>query len=293
VNRSLVHAAAVLLAAGSALAPRPAAAINLVPNPSFETISSCPVAFGQLSLAAPWDVPNTGTSDCYNVCVTGFPPFPLPDVPLSPFGYQAARTGAGFAGIYVWSLTPDYREYLQVPLASPLAAGGSYLVKFYVALGDTCSTATDRLGAHFSVGPVGPIPNNTTLPLTPQVESPAAVFLADTMSWTLVSGTFTAAGGETHLVIGNFHDDANTATVATGNTWPGAYYFVDDVSVELQLPTLQACCTPDGLCSMQFPGECQLLGGSPAGAGTTCDQQPYSPTPVQRGTWGALKTRYR
>jgi hypothetical protein len=63
--------------------------------------------------------------------------------------------------------------------------------------------------------------------------------------------------------------------------------------VAVSFPTLQACCTPDGLCSMQFPGECQLLGGFPAGPASTCDAQPCSPTPTVKGTWGALKTRYR
>jgi len=44
---------------------------------------------------------------------------------------------------------------------------------------------------------------------------------------------------------------------------------------------------------MQFPGECLLLGGSPAGAGTTCGTNPCGATPTKRTSWGALKTIYR
>ncbi|MBI5836812.1 MAG: hypothetical protein HZB25_06185 [Candidatus Eisenbacteria bacterium] len=287
-------ATTLLLIFCSFLAVSDAAAVNLVPNPGFESLTSCPTGFGQLNLAAPWDMPNTGTSDAFNTCVTGWPPFPTPCVPVSPFGYQVPHGGNGYAGIIVRSSAADYREYLEVPLSSPLVNGQTYAVKFYVNLGDTCSIAIDRLGAYFSVGPVGPLGNYAPLAYTPQVETPVNVFYSDTLNWVLVSGTFVAAGGETHMIVGNFHDDATTNTQATGNTWPGgAYYMVDDFSVEVQLPTVQACCTPDGLCSMQYPGECTLMGGYPGGAGTNCTSNPCGVTPVGKGSWGKLKRLYR
>lgn len=282
-----------LLALALVLA-RDAGAVNLVPNPGFETYTSCPTGFGQLNAATPWDTPNTGTSDYFNTCVTGWPPFPVPSVPVSPFGYQAPYSGSGYAGFIPLSSAPDYREYLQAPLTSPLVAGQTYTVTFHVNLGDTCSDAIDRIGAYFSVGPVGPVPNYAPLPYTPQVESPAFVFLNDTLNWVPITGSFVASGGEDHIVIGNFHDDATTNSIPTGNAWPGrAYYLVDDVSVELALPTEQACCTPDGQCSMQFPGECTLLGGTPLGPGTNCASGPCGPTPARRSSWGEVKTRYR
>jgi hypothetical protein len=271
-----------------------ARAVNLVPNPGFETISSCPTSFSQLSVAVPWTAPTTGTADCYNTCVTGYPTFPVPSVPVGPFGYQQPHSGSGYAGIIVLSSAADYREYLEAPLTSPLVAGQTYRVSFYVNLGDTCSLAIDRLGAYLSVGPVGPVGNYAPLPYTPQVETPAGVFFSDTLNWVLVTGTLVAAGGENHLVIGNFHDDAGTAAQPTGNAWPGGCnYMVDDVSVELQLPTVQACCTPDGQCSMQYPGECTLMGGVPGGAGSACNGGPCGATPVRKTSWGRLRTTYR
>lgn len=288
-----VRAAAVLLCCALAAA-RDARAVNLVPDPGFESYTSCPTGFGQLNVAVSWDAPTTGTSDYFNTCVTGWPTFPVPGVPLSPFGYQWPNSGSGHAGLIPYSSAPDYREYLQSPLAAPLVAGQPYTVTFHVNLGDTCSLAIDRIGAYLSVGPVGPVPNWAPLPYTPQVESPANVFLTDTLNWVAITGTFVASGGEDHIVIGNFHDDAGTSTVPTGNVWPGgAYYMVDDVAVELATPTPEACCSADGQCSMEYPGECTLLGGTPLGPGSTCTGGPCGPTPATRRSWGELKTLYR
>jgi hypothetical protein len=157
-------------------------------------------------------------------------------VPYNTFGNQVAHGGVGYAGMIVRNGS-GYREYIEAPLTSPLVASATYEVEFWVSLSDTCDSAIDRLGAYLSVGPVGPAAFDTALPYTPQVESPAAVYLTDTVSWTKVSATYVAAGGEDHIVLGNFHDDANTGTVPGAGDWPGANYNVDDVRVELQAPT--------------------------------------------------------
>jgi len=285
-------AASLLVFSGVLLAVPAARAVNLVPNPSFESYASCPTSFSQIYQAVPWDTPNTGTSDYLNACAP--PVFPSVNVPLNEQGSQSAHTGVGYAGLIPLSAAPDYREYIQAPLTSPLVANASYLVQFWVSLADSSILAIDRLGAYLSVGAVGPVPNDAPLAVTPQVESPANVYLTNATGWTLVSGVVVAGGGEDHITIGSFRDDANTATVPGPGQWPGgAYYYIDDVSVELALPTEQACCTPDGLCSMQFPGECQLLGGSPGGAGTTCDPGPCGAVPATPRTWGSVKTLYR
>jgi hypothetical protein len=283
---SIAAACAVSLAAGSAHA------VNLVPNGSFESYVSCPTSFTQISQAAPWDAPTTGTSDYLNACAPAV--FPSVNVPSNEQGFQSALSGVGYAGIIPYSAAPDYREYIQAPLTSPLAANTPYLVKFYVSLGDASLLAIDRLGAYLSVGAVGPVPNFAPLALTPQVESPANVPLTNSTGWTLISGIIVANGGEDHIVIGSFHNDASTSTVPGPGSWPGgSYYYIDDVSVELSLPTIQGCCLPDGTCSMQFPGECTLLGGTPAGPGTSCTPSPCTPTKTRSRTWGAVKNYYR
>lgn len=288
----LIRNAAFGLACALWIAPPAAHAVNLVPNPSFESYVGCPTSFGQTYQAAPWDAPTTGTSDYLNACAPVI--FPSVNVPQNEQGFQTAHSGVGYAGLIPYSAAPDYREYIQAPLTSPLVASASYLVKFYVSLADSSLLAIDRLGAYLSVGPVGPIPNYAPLALTPQVESPANVPLNNAAGWTLVSAVVVASGGEDHITIGSFRDDASTATFPGPGTWPGgSYYYIDDVSVELSLPTVQACCLPDGTCSMQFPGECTLLGGTPGGPGTDCTSGPCDATKTRRSTWGEVKSIYR
>jgi hypothetical protein len=163
-----------------------------------------------------------------------------------------------------------------------------------VNLADIANRSIDRIGAYLSVGAVGPIGNYAPLALTPQIESPANVYLTDTVNWMLISGTYTAAGGEDHITIGNFHDDATTNfQLGPGNWAGGTNYFVDDISVEVVAQVDQACCLPDGTCNLMTQGECQLAGGSPLGVGTTCDPNPCGATATRGGTWGRLKTLYR
>lgn len=266
-------------------------AVNLVPNDSFENFVSCPVSFSNMSDCVSWFAPTTGTSDYYNACTSGPN---TPDVPNNNFGVQASRTGVAHAGFILYSSAADYREYVETPLTSPLVANVTYTVQFYVNLADIADRSIDRIGAYLSVGPVGPIGNYAPLALTPQVESPANTYLTDTVNWMLISGTFTAAGGEDHITIGNFHDDATTNFQLGPGNWPGGtYYFIDDVSVEVVAQVDQACCLPDGSCTVMTQGECTLAGGTPLGVGTNCDTNPCGATAARGGTWGRLKTLYR
>ncbi|MEP7028346.1 MAG: hypothetical protein ABI960_07115 [Candidatus Eisenbacteria bacterium] len=282
---------ALLLLFGVLLfAPRSAPAANLVPNPGFESYASCPTGFSQLFQATPWFDANTGTCDAYNACSPGG--FPSVNVPANTFGFQAAHGGVGYGGLLVRNFN-DYHEYLEAPLTSPLVAASSYAVEFWVSLSDTSNGAVDRLGAYLSTGPVN-FGANTTLVLTPQVESPGGTYLDDTNNWMLVTGTYVAAGGEDHIVIGNFHDDANTSVEPMPGGYPGINYYVDDVRVELQPGNVdQACCMPDGSCMLTTAGECLALGGSPGGAGTTCTPSPCGVTPARRSSWGSVKSHYR
>lgn len=291
-----VSAAALAVSCAALLAPPPATAVNLVPNPSFELYSSCPTGYGQFFQCVAWNEPNTGTSDLFNACSpTGFPSVNVPD---NTSGYQNANSGVGYAGIIPFSAAPDYREYVQAQLSSPLVNGNTYQVSFRVSLGDTSLFAIDRLGAHFPVGPISS-GANTTLLVAPQVESPVNVPLDNSTGWTQISGTFVAAGGESHIIIGSFRDDASTNTSPGPSVWPGgAYYYIDDVFVELVPQQVdQACCLPNGACVLLTPNECQAQGGTPLGAGVPCGgaggDDPCGPTPATKASWGTVKGIYR
>jgi hypothetical protein len=212
--------------------------INLVPNWSFESYTNWPSASGELDFAAPWFTPSDGSSDYYNSC-TGVGSFV--STPTNGMGVQVPLSGQGYAGLVVWSVyglntnnnLHDYREYVEVPLRAPLLAGRQYQVSFNVSRADKCHFAIAELGAYLSPLPLVTNGYDRNFPVVPQVENPSANLLASTNAWMLVQGTFTAAGGESYLTIGNFRTDAATTwALVPGGTYPDyAYYYFDDVSV--------------------------------------------------------------
>ena len=211
---------------------------NLVPNESFEVLDSCPNNQGRIYLALPWFQPciysgnthNSSSSDIYNPCALWAPA----GVPVNMVGSQFARIGVGYAGIHPDVDTFNYREYIEVPLLSPLIANKLYCVKFYVSLAETSHHAISNMGAYFS--------NDSLLDTSyyhaidyvfPQIENPGNVFLNDTANWVLVWGNFIATGGERFMTIGNFHNHANTnvQNLNGGSLGNWSYYYIDDVSV--------------------------------------------------------------
>ncbi|MCB0793268.1 MAG: gliding motility-associated C-terminal domain-containing protein [Flavobacteriales bacterium] len=206
---------------------------NLVPNPSFEQVSSCPSFASQLDRAAPWTNPTLGTPELYHGCAPLSSYVSVPNNTTG--GFQYARTGQGYAGLYTWRTDiANMREYAQVQLSAPLQAGTCYRVSMYVNMPNDQPYACDGFGAHLSAAPLT-ANNGQVLPVPPHIDHTAGALITDTLGWTLISGIYDATGGERYLTIGNFRNDANTQTqlIHTG-TWytTSAYLLVDDVSVE-------------------------------------------------------------
>jgi hypothetical protein len=225
---------------------------NLVRNPSFENYSSCPLGPSELENANYWHHPfnnvvgdTCSTSDLYNVC-SPFGSFGV-GVPASIMGNEPAYTGNGYAGIILYEgfaltgCTPifgsSWREYVEGELTSPLQAGQTYCVKFYVSLADNVKWATNDIGVYFSNSLINvncTSVSNSVLPYTPQLEYTGSD-LTNSNGWTELSWSYTATGGEQYITIGNFKNDANTsyscANASAAN--PYSYYFIDDVSVEM------------------------------------------------------------
>ena len=204
---------------------------NLVPNYSFEYELSCSTTQGQIALAVPWHSATFGGSpDYYDSCGNNYNvPFPLA-------GYQLAKTGNAFIGLYgyIKSSSPQYfnlREYAQVELIDSLKQGSWYCVTFYCNLGDVCDYAINRLGAYISDTAIYRT-DTSYFPVTPQIENPASNFLSSKVNWMQISGMYQAHGGEKFITIGNFYSDTLTDTLkvpAGLNTF--SYYFIEDVSV--------------------------------------------------------------
>ncbi|HLG36068.1 MAG TPA: gliding motility-associated C-terminal domain-containing protein [Bacteroidia bacterium] len=202
--------------------------VNLVPNPSFEDKIVCPNGVGQIDSCQKWFNPTMGSPDYYNSCASTI----QADVPLNVNGYQYARTGEAYAGIFIYlSNLADEREYIEVKLTESLVTGKEYCISFYVSYSDAISLASSRLGAYVSSDSI--LQNNSNvLNEQPQVENPYGLFITDSVNWKLISGHFTAAGGEKFLTIGNFYPDALTDTLRLiQSAISSVSYYIDDVSL--------------------------------------------------------------
>jgi hypothetical protein len=201
---------------------------NLVPNGNFEQLNSCPNSVSQLSAAVSWMAPSLGTSDCFNLCAC----CAATDVPHNIFGYRPAFSGVGYAGIALfWTGANDHREYLETPLTASLVAGQCYHFEMYMSASDSCKYITANIGAYFSSSMLYSL-TPSSFNLVPHIAN-APGNTPDTLNWTLVSGNYVAAGGETYLTIGNFLDTQSTVITSTDNAlpYPGAYVYIDNVSL--------------------------------------------------------------
>lgn len=220
---------------------------NLVYNPSFEDHLYCPRridALGVLVTVEGWYQPTKGSADYYNTCSTR-----ECGVPKNKLGIQAAHSGDAYCGIYCSKNL--YREYLQTQLKSPLQAGQTYRLQFYVSLSEYSPHIIATIGGLFTKDRIsdttfnilmrkeekilsGRIKQTIANYLEPQVVHSADTLLDDTENWTLIEGTFIAEGGEEFLTIGNFYPAAQSNFVDKNepdNILPGAYYYIDDISV--------------------------------------------------------------
>ncbi|HIA37604.1 MAG TPA: lamin tail domain-containing protein, partial [Flavobacteriales bacterium] len=200
---------------------------NLVPNNGFDTYTFCPSSGAQDTLTPPWFGVNNhgGSPDYMNACFVG-----NQGVPSNLYGYQTPVSDSGYYGLITYYMNEEVREYLTVPISSPLINGITYTVGFYVCRAENLWFAADHIGAYLSVGPITGSGDTLALPYVPQIDNPSGNVISDTTNWTLVSGTYTASGGENYLTIGNFYNDLNTqAVLVDSSLYPHAYYYIDEV----------------------------------------------------------------
>jgi len=208
---------------------------NLVPNPSFEYYSNCPSASSQLSFAFPWYSPPNNDGDYFNSCSNNF------GLPVIYNDYSLyARTGNGCAAIWgLNNVSSNYREYLQVELNESLEANKCYLCSFFVVLIKPSQLAIGDLAISFSEQAVLNTGTGDLLNLTSDIYCINNNPISDTLNWINISGIFSPNQSKKFLTIGNFKNDSATITsIVPNGTYPGAYYFVDDVSVnEISSPS--------------------------------------------------------
>jgi outer membrane protein OmpA-like peptidoglycan-associated protein len=170
-------------------------------------------------------------------------------IPENYMGTQAASSGNHYAGIITyysvdqtdWNALmagdlsfPErqndyvYAEYLQVDLKEPLTAGQVYNISFKASLAEK-SAYTTRLGAYVSENKLDET-SNENMNLEPQVVSNTMVYNTD--GWEVVSGTYTAKGGERYVTIGRFGGMEKQKIVGDNETNSRkAYYYISEPSV--------------------------------------------------------------
>jgi hypothetical protein len=222
------------------------AQINIVPNYSFESYTTCPNTNGRIYFAYPWFQPNKAaeSSEFFHSC--NYPS--LPNVPYCFSGYQYAKTGNGYAGIVFFNDTIPFwkdnnREYIEVGLNDTLKANGKYCIKLNVVKGNYSIWAIKNIQAVLTNDSLLYFDTNFGYITGQNIILEADLIIKDTLNWTLLKSVYTAIGGERFITIGNFSpgDSVTRKLVVpystTPNTW--GYYLIDDVSV-YELPDYNA-----------------------------------------------------
>jgi len=255
---------------------------NLVPNPGFEEADTCSsMSFG---IGGPlhWFSAN-GTPDHLQSCL---PYGAFNGLPMNFFTYQEPFEGASCAGMqsYHQNGQDEQREWIMAPLLEPLEAGQTYYCSFRAnaAFGGNHVypqqwLANDKVGMLFTMqdrpwalGDPFPVRPNYAHIAHPQI-------LADTLGWTLVSGSFVADSAYQYVMIGQFFSNALTDTLhfaPQGDPWfwyPRGYTLVDAVCVSA---SLGGCDLGQGVGEVQAtgpvlfpnPAQDQLIVGKRAGA---------------------------
>lgn len=201
---------------------------NLVTNGDIEIYSSCPTFPDQVDHVNGWDSPTTASPDFFHSCAVG-----QMDVPNNFSGSQSAHSGSGYLGLLIDAShnRPNYKEYIQTSLTTPLSIGVSYDVNMFLSLGDEHKYGSDAISALFSTTPVS---RNDSLRFTqiPQASNQAGNYILDKNDWKLVTMTFIADSAYNYMTIGNFLSDSNTTVIFAGaGTWYYAYFYIDDISI--------------------------------------------------------------
>ena len=204
---------------------------NILPNPGFESFSTCPSSIGNMpGYVNNWDRANTASPDYGNCGFSG-----NSAIRFTP------RTGSGVIGMWGGASHPScatsaYSEAIRATLTSPMTTGQSYTVSVAVRVdGVGTSTSTPNncvdFGMYFynSASPP-PTPGWCCLPVSPQW-SVSGNLIQDGV-YTVFTGTVTATGNFNRVIIGPFCN-GNTTGAACSNYGTARMYFnLDDVSAQ-------------------------------------------------------------
>lgn len=209
---------------------------NLVRNPSFEQYKTLPEDLGEIALASFHSSANQSGADYFHKRCKN----PNVSNPKSKMGLAAPRTGDAYAGFYAYTnryTHRDYREYVQLQLKQPMLKDHEYCIRVHVYLSESSNRGVAHLGfatSKYALAQEG----QTVLNIPNQPLYSEDKKHITQREWTVLTGTYKAQGGETHLLIGNFLLDKDTKVTGAiefaefkNPNVDFAYYFLDDICV--------------------------------------------------------------
>ncbi|MEO8760963.1 MAG: hypothetical protein ABI448_08735, partial [Bacteroidia bacterium] len=216
---------------------------NLVPNPSFEQVSSgCP-CYGSgiyFSHVFNWSIPNQLSPDLYTQCADSYTSCTFAQTPQNSFGWQMPKQGFNYAGIAAGQDYVDYREWIETKLIDTLIPSKNYCVNFYVSLADSSGLAISNIGVLFSDSLITDISHDSASPpwtpifhyYPPNIENPHGNIITDTINWTKIEGTYSPNSKKAYIVLGNFDKYTQIDTLRVSNkavlgAQNFAYYYID------------------------------------------------------------------
>ncbi|MEX1191017.1 MAG: OmpA family protein [Brumimicrobium sp.] len=220
---------------------------NMVDNGSFEDAKSNKLRrTGDLKRAEGWVSPTGNSADLFSADAK------MPEVmtPDNVYGVEDPRDGSNYAGIITFSYREkEDRTYLTTKLNTPMKKGMRYKLEFYASLGELSKYSANKLGAHFSKRPPGTDEKVPALIMETHVMHPKEVLFDGMYGWDKVCGEYRAEGGEKYITIGNFTSDNDVKNERNkkpreirGRQIIAAYYYIDDISVQLLGPNEQCDC---------------------------------------------------
>lgn len=222
---------------------------NLVENGDFSNISGKLRRTGYISMAEGWSSPTGISADLFSAQGK------MPDimVPENIYGKEDAHAGDSYAGIVAYSYNDkEKRQYITTKLKTPMKKGMRYKVYFYASLSELSKYSSNRLGAHFSKKDYSTSEKVPAMILDTHIEHPNQEIFTGMYGWDLVCGEYVAKGGEKYITIGNFYPNDQVGNERNkkpreikGTQMVAAYYYIDDVNVEL-LDEYAECDCPYG-----------------------------------------------
>lgn len=193
---------------------------NLVPNPSFETLSDCDLYLNEFQKVNEWKGYHF-TPDIFHSCSES----PLMSVPNNVYDSQMAATGKAYAGILTWHRDFD-NELIGAKLLQKLRKGQKYRVSMKVSHASTHSQyVANSLGILFTNSPDNAFNCNQAHFFIREV-------ITESDIWATYTSEIEANEDYQYIMIGNFFQKEKTLVQKTGGgMFPAAFYFIDDIAV--------------------------------------------------------------